>query len=262
MLSLIPMAGGGRRFSQAGYRLPKPFIPIMGQPMFVAAISSFPPADRFVFICLEQFLQRYPFAEETRKYFRNSAIVSVPEVTDGQACTCLLAEKHIRSEEELLISSIDYQIIYDHAAWDLLAADKTVDVVIFTFQMGSVCMKDPAAFAFCRTDGDRVTEVVEKRIISDRPEYDPAVVGTFYYRRSGDFIDGARAMIDKNVRVNNEFYVGTSINEVIARGKNVRIFPVEKFISFGDPLELQLYQAWEDFFFHEESHPYSGWQQR
>ena len=70
---------------------------------------------------------------------------------------------------------------------------------------------------------------------------------------------GAKRMIEKNIRINNEFYVGTSINQLIEEGLDVRIFPVGKFISFGDPFELELYQAWEEFFYQEKRHPYSGW---
>ncbi len=262
MISLVPMAGRGSRFISDGYRLPKPFIPIAGKPMFVAALNSFLPADKYIFICQGEFLQKYPFAEELQKYFANSVTLSVDEVTQGQACTCLLAEKHLDMGEELLISSIDYQTIYDEEALASMLADETIDVIIFTFQSGSTCLKAPEAFAYCRTDrdSDRVIEVVEKRTISDTPELDPAVVGTFYYRHAIQFVPGAKQMIERNIRVNNEFYVGTSINQLIEQGLNVRIFPIKKFISFGDPLELQLYQAWEEYFYNEPNHPYNGWQ--
>ena len=39
------------------------------------------------------------------------------------------------------------------------------------------------------------TEVVEKKTISDTPEKDPTVVGTFTYRRFGDFVTGAKSLI-------------------------------------------------------------------
>ena len=259
MLSLVPMAGRGSRFVSDGYRLPKPFIPIMGQSMFVAALNSFPPADRFIFLCRTEFLQRFPFERELKKYFPNSLTLSVGSVTEGQACTCLLAEQHMDMNEALIISSIDYQIIYDEHALATMLGDGSIDVIIFTFQAGSISLKAPEAFAYCRTEGDRVLEVVEKRTISDTPALDPAVVGTFYYREAHLFVRGAKQMIERNIRVNGEFYVGTSINQLIEQGCNVRMFPVAKFISFGDPMELQLYQAWEDYFYHEPSHPYGGW---
>ena len=260
MIGLVPMAGRGSRFIAEGYRLPKPFIPIMGQPMFVTAIRSLPPADRYIFICQKAFVDKYPFEEEVEKHYPGSRVIAVDKMTEGQACTSLLAEDYLDFDEDLWISAIDSQLVYDVDAFNRLHADKSIDVAIFTFLTGAVTKKDPLAFAYCRTvAGNRVIEVAEKRTISDTPKLDPAVVGTFYYRRAGDFVRGAKKMIAKNIRINNEFYVGTSINQLIDEGLDVRIFPVNKFISFGDPFELELYQAWEEYFYQEKRHPYSGW---
>lgn len=258
MISLVPMAGRGSRFLKAGHRLPKPFIPIMGIPMFLAALKSFPQAEKIILICQEWFLTRYHFETQVKKYLPSARIISVAEVSEGQACTCLLAQDFIADHEELLISSIDYQIVYDEAEFARLRADDSVDVVIFTFQTRAITKRDPKAFAYCRVQDGDVVEVVEKRLISEKPDLDPAVVGTFYYKRTGDFIRSAQKIITQNIRVNNEFYVGTSINQLIAEGMSVRAFPVTKFISFGDPFELQLFQYWEDFFYQEKNHPYSG----
>lgn len=259
MISLLPMSGRGSRFIKESYCLPKPFIPIMGLPMFVAAIKSFPEADRLIFVCQKVFLDKYPFKEEVDKYYKDSIIISVDEVTEGQACSCLLAEKYMNPDESLLISSIDYQFVYNKEVFQEILSDESVDVAIFTLQTKSILAQDPMGFAYCKVEGNRVVEVVEKKTISDTPGLDPAVVGTFYYRRVKDFVRAAKAMIKKNIRVNNEFYVGTSINQLIEEGLNVKVFWVDKFISFGNPFELQLYQLWEDFFYNEQSHPYHGW---
>jgi len=258
VISLIPMAGKGSRFKEEGYKLPKPFIPVMNMPMFMAAIKSFPVADRYILISLKEFAQRFPFTAYLDKYFEDYVALTIDGLTEGQACTCLLAEEHLIPDDSLMISSCDYQLVYDEAAYDALLQDPSIDVIIWTFQTGSITKKDPQAFAYCRVDGNRVLEVVEKQTISDTPHLDPAVVGTFTYKKARDFVMGAKLMIEKNIRVNNEFYVGTSINQLIDAGKKVVIFPVEKFISFGDPFELQVYQAWEEFFFNEQSHPYQG----
>lgn len=259
MISLVPMAGKGSRFKQEGYNLPKPFIPILGSPMFVTSVRSFPAARKYVFLCLESFLTQYPFEREVQKYFPQSAIISILQVTEGQASTCLLAKDQLLAEEDLLISSIDYQVVYDRAHWEKLVQDESISVIIWTFRIGSISKKDPKAFAYCRIDKEGfVQEIVEKQTISDTPGNDPAVVGTFYYRNCKDFTWGAENMISQNIRVNNEFYVGTSINQLIKAGKKVKIFEVEKFISFGDPFELDLFHFWEEFFHDNPDHPYSG----
>jgi hypothetical protein len=226
--------------------------------MFAAALKSFPPADKVVFVCLDAFLAKFPFEREARKHFPGCRVVTLPDVTQGQACTCLAAKHLLDADEPLLISSVDYQIVYDEEALSGLFHDPSVDVVIFTFHLSSLFRRAANAYAYCRVQGEDVVEIVEKRTISARPEKDHAVVGTFYYRCSSDFVRAAESMIAQNIRVNNEFYVGTSINQLIREGRKVRVLPVRKFVCFGTPFELELFQAWEEFFYYEPRHPYKG----
>ncbi|MCG8652817.1 MAG: NTP transferase domain-containing protein, partial [Pirellulales bacterium] len=62
---IIPMAGRGSRFQQAGYRDPKPLIPVYGIPMIQVVINNIRPQrpHRFVFICQAEQLQRYPLEQ-------------------------------------------------------------------------------------------------------------------------------------------------------------------------------------------------------
>lgn len=257
MISLIPMAGRGNRFAEEGYSVAKPFIPVLQKPMFAAAIRSFPKARKTVFVCLQEHAADPVFQEVSRLVCEDPTLVTLNETTEGQACTCLLAEPHLVPEEALLISSIDYQITFQEQAFARLAADPTVDVLVFTFQLKFMTYSRPDQYAYCLTDEHgKVLKVVEKQLISTTPELDPAVVGSFYYRRAEDFLRSSKSMIRQGKRVNNEFYVGTSINELIAEGKNVRVFPVDKFICFGTPLDVRLFDAWADFFHHEPLHPF------
>jgi dTDP-glucose pyrophosphorylase len=111
-------------------------------------------------------------------------------------------------------------------------------------------VKNPSAFAYCvvAKDGLTVAKVVEKEVISDKPQFDPLVVGTFWFRRAGDFKRAARSLIDKDIRVNGEHYVGTSINQLIEQGAKFVIFDIDQWISYGDPFELQIMEFWQDHF--------------
>ena len=101
-----------------------------------------------------------------------------------------------------------------------------------------------------------MVEVVEKQTISDNPYENPAVVGSFAYRNAAMFVHGAKKMIGKNIRVNGEFYVGTSINQLVEEGYNVVNFEVDEFISFGNPYELIHFEFWEEYFDSLPDHPY------
>ncbi len=219
MISLIPMAGRGSRFKKNGYNLPKPFIPIMGMPMFLAAIRSFPLSDKYIIICQDEFVDRYSILEKTKNYLPKCKVISVKGITDGQASTCLLAENQLIDDQALIISSCDYQLVYNEEVYDKLLKDLSIDVIVWTFEIGQIKKHSPNEFAYCRTNGPIVKEIVEKKTISNTPHLDPAVVGTFTFRYSSDFVWAAKKMINKNIQINGEYYVGTSINQLIELGK-------------------------------------------
>ncbi|MFC1566340.1 hypothetical protein ACFL4A_00695 [bacterium] len=256
MLNLIPMAGKGNRFIQKLYRVSKPFIPVMNVPMIIAALKTFPAADSYVFVCSKQHYDKLKKIVDSFK--SNVEIITVEEVTQGQACTCLLAEEFIEKSNGLFIASCDYQMVYDEEKYQKLLDNPSIDVIIWTFKIGSIKKANPEHFAYCRVEGNRVTEIVEKRTISDLPHLDPAVVGSFTYKKSSLFIEGAKNMIKKNILVNNEFYAATSINQLIEKGYNVVAFEIDKFISFGTPFELQLFHYWEDYFTKLQDHDYKS----
>ena len=74
------------------------------------------------------------------------------------------------------------------------------------------------------------------------------VTGTFWFKKASFFFDAAKNLISNDIRVNNEHYVGTSLNFLIDQGFKVITFEVDQWISFGDPTELNLYYFWEDYF--------------
>ena len=248
MINLIPMAGRGQRFISEGYRVPKPFIPVMGRPMFLTATRSLPPATDTVFVCLAEHAQRYPVQEQIQRSLPQARVVMVSGQTEGQACTCLAAEPILNKGDGLLIASCDYETVYDAKRYGELFNDPRVDLIIWTFRYRSLPMPNPVSFAYCRIANGRVIEVVEKRPISDRPWLDSVVVGSFTFRSTELFLRAARAMIAKNIRVQGEFCVATSLNQLIEEGVRVVPFEVEQFISFGSPEELRRFLYWEEYF--------------
>ena len=139
---------------------------------------------------------------------------------------------------------------FNHRKWQAILDDPSIDGAIWTYKLNSTLTKEPTAFAYCVVgdDGATVEQLVEKKTISDTPHKDPLVVGSFWFRRASDFIHAAKEAIETKLTVNNEFYVGTSLNILFAEGKKFVTFPIDQWISFGDPFELQVFEYWEDFF--------------
>ena len=92
-------------------------------------------------------------------------------------------------------------------------------------------------WSYAKTDDfNKVIEVAEKKPISNE-----ATVGIYYWKHGSDFIKYAEQMIEKNLRVNNEFYVCPVFNEAINDNKHVYTFPVKKMWGIGTPEDLKEY---------------------
>jgi dTDP-glucose pyrophosphorylase len=104
---------------------------------------------------------------------------------------------------------------------------------------------DDPKWSFAAVDDDGlVTRVVEKEPISRH-----ATVGVYNYRRASDFIDGAREMIARDLRVNGEFYVAPVYDHMIARGGRVGVYSVGAvdagMYGLGVPADLEAFIAGE-----------------
>lgn len=214
MQIVVPMAGRGSRFANAGYTIPKPLIPVGGRPMIQWIIENVRPqrAHQFTFICLAEHLEKFPEVPAALKRICPGCnIISVATVTQGAACTVLLAKEVINSDDPLMIANSDQ--IVDLNVDDYLAAADAPDVggLIMTF------WADHPKWSYCRMRSDNsVSEVVEKQVVSNE-----ATVGIYNFRKGRDFVRAAEQMIAKNLRVNGEFYVAPTYNQLIDEGAKI-----------------------------------------
>ena len=208
---VIPMAGRGSRFADAGYVNPKPLIEIYGRPMIEYVTKNITPTckHRFIYICQEEHLQKFGLEIALKKMAPDCEIVTIDHITEGAACTVLLAEKYINNDDALMIANSDQYVDYDIN--DYLSAIKQEDGLIMTMPA------DDSKWSFIKYDEKGYVQLVrEKEVISHE-----ATVGIYNYRCGADFVTYAHQMIEKNIRVNNEFYVAPVYNEMIQAGKKI-----------------------------------------
>ena len=205
---LIPMAGAGSRFAQAGYTFPKPLIEVNGKPMIQVVVDNLNVDAHFIFIVQKEHYDKYNLQSVLNLIAPGCDIVQVDGLTEGAACTTLLAKQFINNDEPLLMANSDQFVEWNSNECLYAFTADTIDGGIVTFQSThpkwSYAKLGPEGF---------VTEVAEKKPISDI-----ATVGVYYWKRGSDYVKYAEQMIDKNVRVNNEFYVCPVFNEAIADG--------------------------------------------
>ena len=248
-INLIPMAGAGQRFADVGYTLPKPLIPVAGKPMIVRAAGCLPKPDQWVFVCRQEHIAQAQIDRELKKLFSPAEIISVDRLTEGQACTCLLAKEKMPSDAVLTIGACDNAMNYDAAKFEAAIAAPDCDALIWTFRNNPAVLQDPRMYGWVDADAaGRVRRVSVKVPISDQPMNDHAVIGAFTFKRAKDFVDAAEAMIRANRRIKNEFYVDEAMNVAVEQGLRVKVFEVQHYICWGTPRDLDTYNYWHGWF--------------
>lgn len=231
MKVLIPMAGAGSRFEKAGYTFPKPLIDVEGKPMIQAIVDNLNIEAQHVFIVQKSHYEKYNLQQTLNQISPNCEIVQVDGITEGAACTTLLAKKYIDNDEPLVIANSDQYVEWDSNEFMYSMVADLVDGGILSFKS----THPKWSYAKLGDDGF-VCEVAEKKPISDI-----ATVGIYYWKKGSDYVRYAEDMIKKNIRVNNEFYVCPVFNQAIEDNKKVKIFNVEKMWGIGTPEDLQIF---------------------
>jgi NDP-sugar pyrophosphorylase family protein len=233
MKILIPMAGEGSRFVNEGYTFPKPLIDVGGKPMVQKVVENLDFDCEYIFLVRKTHVEKYDGMVHTLERITNEKCkyVVVDGLTEGAACTALLAEEHIDCDEDLLIANSDQWIDYEAENFKSLKNLTNTDAIVFTFN--AVHPK----WSFVKTNSrGYITEVAEKKPISNI-----ATCGIYWYRKGSDFVKYAKQMIEKNIRVNNEFYIAPVYNELIQDGKTLIPFYVHSMWGLGTPEDLRYY---------------------
>lgn len=231
MKVLIPMAGAGSRFSRAGYTFPKPLIEVKGKPMIQVIVENLNIDAQHIFIVQKSHYEQYHLKTLLNMISPGCEIVQVDGITEGAACTTLLAKEFIDNEDSLLIANSDQFIEWDSNEFMYSMISDKIDGGILTFK------STHPKWSFASVDdAGYVNRVAEKEPISD-----DATVGVYYWKHGSDYVKYAEQMIASNNRVNNEFYVAPVYNESILDNKKVKIFGIRKMWGIGTPEDLDTF---------------------
>lgn len=229
---VVPMAGRGSRFLDAGYDMPKPLIDIFGKPMIEYVTKNIKPKceHRFIYICQQEHLEKYDLADKLESIARGCVIIPINYITEGAACTVLLAEKYIDNGDSVMIANSDQYVDTNIDEYNSRINEN--DGLIMTMP------SDHPKWSYIKFDEKGyVTLVREKEVISNE-----ATVGIYNFKYGSDFVKYAHQMIEKDIRVNGEFYVAPVYNEMIEDGKKIVYHNVGKSMyGLGVPEDLEYF---------------------
>ena len=229
---LIPMAGAGSRFEQAGYTFPKPLIDIKNKPMIQVVVENLNIDANNIYIVQKKHREKYNLDTLLNLITPNCKIVEVDGLTEGAACTALLAREYINNDSPLFFANSDQFVEWDSNEFMYKMQETNSDGGIVTFK----ATHPKWSFAQINQHTGLVERVAEKNPISDN-----ATVGYYYWKHGSDFVKYAEEMIEKNIRVNNEFYVCPVFNQAIEDAKEIRTFNVKSMWGLGTPEDLKYY---------------------
>lgn len=240
------MAGLGTRFSNEGYKLSKPLIPVSGIPMILKAIRDLPKADKWIFVMREEHIE-YGVDKLIKREIPHAIIISVKGTTEGQACTCMLAKEYLDSGEELFITSCDSGFLYNEDKFNQLRKRENVDCIVWTFTQREILKRNPNAWGWYKLEKDNETikDISVKVPVSDNPYNDHAVVATFWFKKAKDFVESTNLMIKQNYRINHEFYIDALPKFLQQINKKSIIFDVDLYVGWGKPDDLHDYEVVE-----------------
>ena len=231
---VIPMAGAGSRFVQAGYSKPKPFIDVCGKMMIERVLDNLKMNDcRFIIIARTEHLASEKDAVTKLKEQYNCRILSINKLTEGAACTILLSTWEINNDDPLLLANSDQIVEADLNLYIKDGEVRNLDGSILTFYA------DHPKWSYAKVDENGyLVELREKQVISKN-----ATVGLYYYRRGRDFVNSAIEMIANNDRVINEFYTAPAYNYSLVAGLKIGIYEIKESEMFGlgTPEDLDIY---------------------
>jgi HAD superfamily hydrolase (TIGR01509 family) len=228
---LIPMAGAGSRFEKAGYTFPKPLIDVNGKPMIQVVVENLNLDANFIFIVQKTHREKYNLDVLLNLIAPKCKIVEVDKITEGAACTALLAKEYINNNNPLFFANSDQFVEWDSNEFMYKMNETQLDGAIVTFE------STHPKWSFVKEDKDGFAlEVAEKKPISNN-----ATVGFYFWNKGSDFVKYAEQMIEQNTRVNNEFYVCPVFNEAIKDNKKIKTFKIQKMWGLGTPEDLDTY---------------------
>ncbi len=231
---VIPMAGYGSRFNNSNFAKPKPFIEFLGEAMIFHVLNNLnvENAKFHLIMRAEHYYSESVTVQKIKEKF-NVEFILTDKVTEGNACSVLLARKFINNSEPLLIANSDQLVDMDIKNYIDDCNNRHLDGSILVFP------NDDIKWSYAKINEDNlVVEIKEKTPISPY-----ATVGIYYYSKGQDYVDAAIDMMANNDRTNGEFYTGPVYNWAVKNGKSVGIYKItpEQMIGLGTPDDLTAY---------------------
>lgn len=246
---VIPMAGLGKRFSDVGYEDPKPLIEVAGQPMIAQAMTFLPKPVSRTLIARKEHAEDERFKKVVAKLDPPANVITLNEVTDGQAITAKIGVETVDPNLPVLIPPCDAGYVFDVEKWLEFEEAADADCIVWCADnhLPSIWYPKQSGWIHANRETGKAHAMAVKKLVADVPiDEQFALTGTFWFKTAQLFLDNVEELVASGERVNNEWYIDTVAKRMIERGMNVKAFIMTKFMPWGTPNELKTFDYWND----------------
>lgn len=259
---IIPMAGIGKRFADEGYTLTKPLIPVKNQPMVLSAVADLPNADFYVFVLRADMPDVENIQSKILDTYPSAIFKVLPQVSEGQAISCLAGLDVLNQEQPefdgvITFAACDNGALYDASDFSDWVDNSDTDILIWGARGHANAARYPHMFGWIEENEGEVSAVSVKKPLSDLKK-DPIITGTFSFRSASLFRRALESLIQRDGRVNGEYYLDSCINDALSLGMRCQLFETDHYISWGTPNDLRTFEYWESCFSKWDDHPFDG----
>jgi CTP:molybdopterin cytidylyltransferase MocA len=227
---VMPMAGRGSRFKQAGVEQPKPLVDLAGRPFFWWAVESVTravPVRALVFIVLDEHRREYQIDQRIRAWYPHARIVALPDVTSGAAETARIGVDVLSDDAPIAINDCDHAFLCPELATSTAVLSSAADRGLLCFASQS----DVYSYVVFDSGGQAVG-TVEKRVVS------PWAIAGCYLFRSAEVFRRLYAAYERDCPY-GELFISGMFNQPSDEPSSIATFPLAKHWSFGTPAELR-----------------------
>lgn len=250
---IIPMAGIGKRFIDAGYNIPKTLIELDGYPIIKHILDMFPGVEDISFICNETHIKNTDIEKQLLKLRPKAKIFSIPNHKLGPVFTVSQIFSHIDSEKPVIVTYCDCASYWNFNKF--LKEIEKFDGSVLSHIGFHPIMLGTDNYASCFHNNNILSQIKEKEPVSDRLNTYMSA-GTYYFKSGRIVKKYFQKLIDLNIHINNEYYVSLVYNLMIQDGLKINIFEVENMLNWGTPYDLEEYKSWSNYFWNFEKQGY------
>lgn len=227
MKIIVPMAGRGSRLRPHSLTVPKPLIPVAGQPIVHRLVKD-------IVKVLKQPIEEIAFVLGDPAWFGDEVVQSLETLAQslGAKPSIYRQDQPLGTGHAIMCAEpslsgpavIAYADTLIRAEFDL---DPSADSVIWTKQVSN-----PEAYGVVKlNERDEITELVEKpeQFVSDQ-----AVIGIYYFKDVAVLKDKLQEVLDQNVMNGGEYQINDGIKRMMAEGKIFKTGTVDEWMDCGN----------------------------